>query len=140
MASVDGAAVRRRQVLGVDDVLDADRQAAKQRPIGARIDAPRLLDGVGRQRLPRLHQRLAFRDPGETISHQRFGGELAQVQPRDGVRHAQFVRRGHASHHFRAMRRYASTACSILATEHHSSVWWQSAISPGPNTTVGMPP
>ena len=85
-AGVDRRAVGGRHVGGVDDVLDADRQAV-QRPARLLVVAlPRRRDRlVGVDVRPRVQLALALADPLQALAHELLGAQLAFIEEPDGL-------------------------------------------------------
>src|SRR5262252_618550 len=139
MPLVDRAAVLGRQVRRVDDILDPDWKTVQRR----RTDLARARLGnspIGIDELPRLHLSLSSADPIETGAGQLLRADFPARKQGDGLGRRQLVERSQAFHHRRAICPYASTACPIRSTRQYSSVWCAISNSPGPSTTVGMPP
>src|SRR5262249_31671455 len=139
MALIDRTAILGRHVGGVDDVLDPDWQAVQRR----RLRLPRSRLGqrsLGIDELPRLDLSLSRADAIEAAARKCRRSDFTARKQSDALRRRQLVERSQAFPHRRAIRPYASTACSIRSTRQYSSVWCAISISPGPSTTVGMPP
>ena len=105
MSGMDRAAVRRGQILGVDQILDSDWQPTEKRPLRARIDAPRL--GLCRtDQWPRAEQSTQQLIEDAARELERSGSQLIDIDAFTGVAAAQaIIMSAEAAEVFRGKRR-----------------------------------